>query len=156
MVGNGRTYPRYRRGDRFLGRRVNLEGVPALPAGAVRRILDDPRRIPYLLVWRSPWDGEIKEAVRVVRLGPPPYLPEGDSIEVKRTDGTVCRLRVLKRALPRNSGQNIFLPALAVAPCGLLCTGGNRAGDSPTALKILPGSATFAQRLGIPQKEEDS
>ncbi len=98
-----------RRGGRFFGRRVNCEQVPTLPAWAVRRVLDDPRKIPYLLLWRSSWDGLIKEAVRVIRLGPPPYLPEADSIEVKRTDGSVCHLRVLKRSLPRNAGYDVLL-----------------------------------------------
>ena len=103
------VYPRYRRGGRFFGRRVNCEGVPALPAWAVRWCLDDPRRIPYLFVWKSPSDGGVREAVRVACLGPTPYLPEADSIEVKRTDGSVCHLRVLKRPLPRNAGYDILL-----------------------------------------------
>lgn len=80
-----------------------------LPAWAVRCVLNDPRKIPYLLVWRSSQDGLIKEAVRIIRLGPPPYLPEADSIEVKRTDGSVCHLRVLKRSLPRNAGYDVLL-----------------------------------------------
>jgi hypothetical protein len=104
-----KTYAQDRRGGRFFGRRVNCESVPALPAIAVRRVLDDPRKIPYLLVWRSSRDGLIKEAVRIIRLGPPPYLPEADSIEVKRTDGSVCHLRVLRRPLPRNAGYDVLL-----------------------------------------------
>lgn len=109
MVSSGRTYPRYRRGGRFFGCRVNCEYVPMLPATVVRLVLSDPRNIPYLLAWRSERGGEVKEAVRVIRLDPPPYLPEGDSIEVKRTDGTVCHLRVLKRRLPRNAGSDVLL-----------------------------------------------
>jgi hypothetical protein len=104
-----KTYAQDRRGGRFFGRRVNCEGVPALPAIAVRRVLDDPRKIPYLLVWRSSRDGLIKEAVRIIRLGSPPYLPEAASIKVKRTDGSVCHLRVLKRPLPRNAGYDVLL-----------------------------------------------
>jgi|SRR5579864_5160030 len=104
-----KTYAQDRRSGRFFGRRVNCEGVPALPAIAVRRVLDDPRKIPYLLVWRGSRDGLIKEAVRIIRLGPPPYLPEADSIEVKRTDGSICHLRVLKRPLPRNAGYDVLL-----------------------------------------------
>jgi hypothetical protein len=96
-------------GGRFFGRRVNCEGVPLLPAWAVRLVLDDPRKIPYLLVWKSRRDGEIKEAVRVIRLAPPPYLPEADSVEVKRTDGSVTHLCVLKRPLPRNGGHDVLL-----------------------------------------------
>jgi hypothetical protein len=80
-----------------------------LPASAVRCALNDPRKIPYLLVWRSSQDGLIKEAVRIIRLGPPPYLSEADSIEVKRTDGSISRVRVLKRELPRKGGYDILL-----------------------------------------------
>ena len=84
-----------------------------LPANVVRLVLSDPRVIPYLLVWRRDWDGEVKEAVRIIRLGLPPYLPEADSIEVKRTDGSVCHLRVFKRPLPRNAGYDVLL----ACPC---------------------------------------
>jgi len=111
----GRLYPRYRRGGRFFGRRVNCEYVPALPAWVVRRVLDDPRKIPYLLVWKSDRDGEIKEAVRVIRLAPPPYLPTADSIEIKRTDGSVSHIRAIKWSLPRNGGYTILLA------CPLCC-----------------------------------
>jgi hypothetical protein len=41
-----------------------------LPAWIVRRVWDDPRRIPYLLVWKGRRDGEVKEAVRVARFVP--------------------------------------------------------------------------------------
>lgn len=105
----GRTYPRYRCEGRFYGRRVNCERVPMLPALAVREVLDDPRKIPYLLVWKSSWDGEVKEAVRLAYLGRTPYLPEADSIEVKRTDGSVVHLRAFKRSLPRNGGRVLLL-----------------------------------------------
>lgn len=94
---------------RFFGRRVNCEYVPALPASVVRCVLDDPRKIPYLLIWKNPRDGCVKEAVRVIRLGPPPYLPQADSIEVKRTDGSVVHLRAIKRLLPRNTGNDVLL-----------------------------------------------
>jgi hypothetical protein len=105
---NGRTYPRYRCGGRFYGRRVNCERVPLLPARAVREVLDDPRKIPYLLVWKSD-GGEIPEAVRLFRLGPPPYLPTAESIEIKRTDGSVVHIRAIKCSLPRNGGYAILL-----------------------------------------------
>jgi hypothetical protein len=118
MVSGGKTYPRYRRGGRFFGRRVNCEQVPMLPAWAVRCALNDPRKIPYLLVWRSSRDGQIKEAVRIIRLGPSPYLPQADSIEVKRTDGGISHVSVLKRALPRNGGHDILL---ACPRCCSLC-----------------------------------
>ena len=39
-----------------------------VPAWLVRNNLDDPRRIPYLLVWKDErHGGEIKEAVRLAR-----------------------------------------------------------------------------------------
>jgi hypothetical protein len=104
----GRTYPRYRCRGRFYGRRVNCERVPMLPASAVREVLDDPRKIPYLLVWKND-DGEIQEVVRVFCLGPPPYLTTADSIEIKRTDGSVTRIRAIKWSLPRNGGYAILL-----------------------------------------------
>jgi hypothetical protein len=104
---------RRRYDGRFFGRRVNCERVPLLPAWAVRRVLHDPRRIPYLLIWKSPSDSEVKEAVRVTNLGSTPYLPEADSIEVKRTDGSVVQLRVFKRSLPGNVGNYLLL----ACPC---------------------------------------
>ncbi len=105
--------PERRCEGRFFGRRVNCECVPALPAWAVRWALDDPRRIPYLFVWKSPWDSGVKEAVRVICLDPPSYLPEADSVEVKRTDGSAAHLRVLRQPLPRNGGHDILL----ACPC---------------------------------------
>jgi hypothetical protein len=100
---------RRRYDGKFFGRRVNCERVPLLPAWAVRRVLCDPRRIPYLLIWKSPSDGEVKEAVRVSDLGSTPYQPEAQSIEVKRSDGSVVHLRVFKRPLPRNIGNYLLL-----------------------------------------------
>jgi hypothetical protein len=94
---------------RFFGRRVNCELVPALPAWAVRRVLDDQRRIPYLMVWRSRDDDNVKEAVRVAHVIPTSYLPHADSVEVKRTDGNAVHVRVLKRPLPRGIGYQSLL-----------------------------------------------
>src|SRR5438132_3636902 len=51
----------------FLGfrARLNCENMPVIPAWLVRRNLNDPRRIPYLSVWKDECDGELKEAVRL-------------------------------------------------------------------------------------------
>jgi hypothetical protein len=106
------VYPRYRCRGRFCGRRVNCERVPQLPALAVREVLDDPRKIPYLFVWKND-DGEVQEAVRIISLGPPPYLPSADSIEIKRTDGSVVRIRAIKSSLLRNGGYATLL----ACPC---------------------------------------
>lgn len=117
---------------RFYGRRVNCEQVPALPAWTVRQVLVDPRKIPYLLVWNGRRDGSPQEAVRVARLEPPAYLPEADSVEVKRTDGSVVDVRVLSRELPRSNG----IYSLLACPhcCGLnRCLYGWEAGGQYTS-----------------------
>src|SRR5690242_15915754 len=100
---------RTRRNGRFFGRRVNCEFVPLLPAWAVSQVIHDPRKIAYMLTCRETRDTETKEAVRIIRHGPPPSLPEADSIELKRTDATIAHLRALQRALPRNGGQDVLL-----------------------------------------------
>jgi hypothetical protein len=101
---------RDRRDGRFFGRRVNCEQVPLLPAWAVGWMLDDPRKIPYLLVWKR--DGAVQEAVRVSsRIDPPvPFSPEWTGVfEIKRTDGTRNFIRTLTRPLPRNGAKARFL-----------------------------------------------
>jgi hypothetical protein len=109
-MNRGTTYTRQRRGGRFFGRRVNCEKVPRLPAALVRWVLDDPRKISYLLIWKSPSDGEIKEAVRVRRYAPPPQHPsDSELVEIKRTDGTLLLLRFAWRYLPRNGGRVLLL-----------------------------------------------
>jgi hypothetical protein len=104
---------------RFFGRRVNCERVPALPAWAVRQVLNDPRKIPYLLLCTSARAGEIKEAVRVGTLGPTPYLTQADSIEVKRANGSVVNLRVFRRSLPKRTGTYCLLARPSC--CALKC-----------------------------------
>jgi hypothetical protein len=108
MVSRERTYPRYRCGGRFFGRRVNCEQVPLLPAWSVARMLDDPRKIPYLLVWKSRSDGTVQEAARIA----PHKEIEGlggldwiGAVEIKRHDGTRNFIRTVLRPLPRNGGR---------------------------------------------------
>jgi hypothetical protein len=114
---------RNRRVGRFFGRRVNLEYVPLLPARAVRWVLDDPRRIPYLLVWRRERDEEAKDAIRVAQCGDPgPFY--GNSREFFRVRGTFFRcswvtvmrpngrgdiLRAIWRPLPKNDAYDLLL-----------------------------------------------
>jgi len=101
---------RKRRGGRFFGRRVNCEQVPLLPAWAVGWMLNDPRKIPYLLVWKSERDGTVKEAVRVAREVSqfPPFDLTG-WIEIKRPGGDCINIRTIERALPRNGGRALLL-----------------------------------------------
>jgi hypothetical protein len=91
----------------FIGpwARLNCESIPVIPAWLVRSNLDDPRRIPYLLVWKDErHGGEIKEAVRLAR-----YEGDANYVELKRTDGDYTVLRTVWRMLPRNGGRTLLL-----------------------------------------------
>jgi hypothetical protein len=99
MVEQCRYLPRSRCSGRFFGRRVNCEQVPLLPAGAVAWVLDDSRKIPYLLIWRSRSDGTVQEAARIA-----PHNWMG-AVEIKRHDGTRNFISTLLRPLPRNGGR---------------------------------------------------
>jgi hypothetical protein len=91
---------------RFLGSwaRLNCENMPVIPALIVRRNLNDPRRVPYLLVWKDErHDGRIMEAVRLVCYSPGPL------VELKRTDGSTKVLRIVSQTIPRNGGQALLM-----------------------------------------------
>jgi len=71
-------------------------------------MLDDTRKIPYLLIWKSRSDGTVKEAARIA----PYYEAAGrgrpdwtGAFEIKRHDGTRDFIRTLLRTLPRNRGR---------------------------------------------------
>jgi hypothetical protein len=90
----------------FIGSwaRLNCENMPVIPAWLVRSNLDDPRRIPYLLVWKDDrHDGKIMEAVRLAHGG------FSDLVELKRADESTTVLRIAWRMLPRNGGRALFL-----------------------------------------------
>ncbi len=99
---------------RFYGYRVNCEQVPMLPASTVREVLDDPRMIPYLMVWKSRMDGEVKQAVRVSRSAPLTNLSEVDSVEIKWTDGNTVPVHLVWR--PQPHGGRVLL--LRCSRCG--------------------------------------
>lgn len=112
---SGTVYPKYRRGGRFFGRRVNCEQVPLLPAWVLGRVLADPRAIPYLLVWRSRFDSTVQEAVRVAPYSEPPSpfpIEWAGWVEIKRTDLTRNLVRTVLRSLPRSRAK----ARLAICP----------------------------------------
>jgi len=122
--------------EHFLGGlRVNVESVPRLPAAAVRWALDDPRRRPYLLLWRD-WraddrqrirSDEIREALLVARYTPKETVLHGyryvESVppaeewakvttldgQSEKPTGFVRALRVVRIPLPRNGGRALLL-----------------------------------------------
>ena len=99
---------------RFHGFRENCEQVPMLPASTVREVLDDPRMIPYLMVWKSRMDGEVKQAVRVARSIPLTNLTEVESVEIKWTDGNTVPVHLVWR--PQPHGGRVLL--LRCSRCG--------------------------------------
>ena len=106
----------------FIGyrARINCESVPLLPAWAVRCYLDDPRKVPYLLVWQGPRDGQVKEAVRLAPFVDPHSSPAETYglVEAKRSDASVSVLRFVWRMLPRNGGRALLLCCLYCSkPC---------------------------------------
>jgi hypothetical protein len=71
-------------------------------------MLEDPRKIPYLLVWKSPLNGTVQEAARIA----PHKEMEGlggldwsGTVEIKRHDGTRNFICTVLRLLPRNGGR---------------------------------------------------
>jgi hypothetical protein len=100
------------RHQHFIGfwARLNCENIPVIPASLVRSNLNDPRKIPYLLIWRDDRDGEIKEAVRLARyIDPHESSAAQNHVELKRTDGSGTILRIVWRLLPRNEGRALLL-----------------------------------------------
>jgi hypothetical protein len=97
----------------FLGfrARLNCENMPVIPTWLVRSCIEDPRRIPYLLVWKDDrHNGEIKEVVRVSRyIDPHDAGAEQNHVELKRSDGSFTVLRMVWRTLPRNGGRCLLI-----------------------------------------------
>lgn len=75
-------------------------------------MLADPRKIPYLLVWKHEQDGAVKEAVRIAPYDEIEGLGGLDwtyAVEVKRHDGTRVFLRTWLRRMPGNQGRFLLV-----------------------------------------------
>jgi len=93
-------------GGRFMGPRVNCENVPCLPAAAAAWVLDDPRQVPYLLIWQEESSGKLIEAARAVEHTPMDReLDWARCLEIKRGDGSKNWILTIERPLPRNGGK---------------------------------------------------
>jgi hypothetical protein len=133
-VSRGSSYPESRCEGRFFGRGVNCEQVPFLPAWAVAWVLDGPRKIPYLLVWKRPEDSSVREVVRISTYGqfPPDWA---DWAEIKRPDGTYSEETAKQR--PEN-----FLDALS--------------NSGPAARLYSEGRATGCQTTNSTRKDKQN
>ena len=107
-MGETGVSPRHRCGGQFYGPRVNCEGVPRLPVRAVERVLVDPRRLPYLMVWTRDYQA-VKECVRVAAYSESDGRDWTGWVELKRPDGSHNLVRTVQRPIPRSGGWQRFL-----------------------------------------------
>jgi len=103
----------------------------------VRQVLIDPRKIPYLFVWKSAGDGEVKEAVHVTHFGPSPFYPPGEYVHIGRTGDYSVELRTVWKALPRNGGRELLLvcPGCEIPKRYLYCWEVDLSGQYKTSVK---------------------
>lgn len=87
--------------------RINCEQVPVLPAWLVHWVWEDPRQIPYLLVWNIGRDGQVKEAIRVARFVSEITLQEVDAVEARSRDGSTVAIYLVWRRQP-NGGSSML------------------------------------------------
>lgn len=89
-----------------MGPRINCEDVPCLPVAALTWMLDDPRNVPYLMLWMDQDCERILEAVRVMRSPEMEReIPWAKCVEIKRANGMKNWLLTTERRLPRNGGK---------------------------------------------------
>lgn len=94
---------------RFFALRVNCEQVPSLPAWAIRMVLDDPRSLAQLFIWKWPWDGKIEDVILVKRVVSPTCFPDVEALELRRSARNITGVHVFRRPMPRNGGYDIFM-----------------------------------------------
>jgi hypothetical protein len=131
-------------GGRFVGPRVNCELVPCLPAGALAWVLDDPRQVPYLMVWKDDRSGEIVVIARVARYTAMDSGVQGARwVQISRPNGRRNWILTIERAMPRERGKARFVicprcqqPRRALYPWRL----------NPAELCAVAGSATWLCR----------
>jgi hypothetical protein len=106
MVGHRKRVTRC--AGRFHGPRVNCENLPCLPVKTLEWVLNDPRKLPYLLVWR---DEESESIVVVARVAIAVWddTPETRCVSIKQPGGLQHWVRTFKRPLPRNGGKTTFM-----------------------------------------------
>ena len=99
MESEARKSAKRRKNGRFDGYRVNCEYVPCLTARIVNQCLSDPRRVPYLLLWKGRRWGAVQEVVRLASRYPAPshWFSSGWA-EVKRGDGSQVNIHLTQIA----------------------------------------------------------
>jgi hypothetical protein len=91
---------------RFMGPRVNCENVPCLPAALLSRVLDDPRQVPYLMIWKEESSDKLIEAARVAAYREVDReIDWARCLEIKRVDGSKNWILTVERPLPWNGGR---------------------------------------------------
>jgi hypothetical protein len=159
MVERRSYVTRFRYSGRFFGRRVNCEQVPLLPARVVAWVLDDSRKIPYLLVWKSRSDGTVQETVSIAphneieRQG---GLDCAGAVEIKRHKSIGNFIRTLFCPLPQNGGKSGFSFVRTVRLRAEGCMDGSQADSSLLALCDQRGGAGNAMVCAMRQKVERS
>jgi hypothetical protein len=83
-------------------RRINVESVPRLPIFPVRWMLDDRRRLPYLVLWTSPIDDSFVLALRLET------LEDGKAVRVSPPAGGFFVVRLVNRSMPRQRGTALL------------------------------------------------
>jgi hypothetical protein len=69
-------------------------------------MLDDPRNVPYLMIWLDEDSGKIIEPVRIAPFtAMQDEIPWAKCVEIKRADGRTNRVLTIERLLPRNGGK---------------------------------------------------